>query len=1049
MPAIGPAAEVFPRNRNPRAGHVGPALPQIGLSVSWTEVDGDPAVAVAYAFDVVTSGDTSADRTFRWDVVPALASPIPASRFDGGAYPGGTVTIPAGQPSVTLSITLAASADPPADLFASLALSSPVGCDLAPGRAVWPFKLKGSIVVADAILALDVPDTTFDRDASAQHVYAINVLRTGNLAVSCSATLALAGTGAHPMTAGDFVGGLLSTTVSFAPGDTSVPFTVTTAALAAPAADLTGQVSLSAPTGCKIDPTGASVAVNIPHAIIRPPGVLPPQYTDPDFTGMTPVSPAPTTWTALQTAAAALDNNVLCKTKFIELAASFDYGTTTRLLPWSGYVEPGTGLIYPLVITGPRSSAKTRDPSLKPQFRFLVISGTWLWLYNHAETYPLDGSVVVAGKTWQYQDQPKANPAIAITGTDCFVTRCWIDCPQGIYMGGDATEGFTSPTRARVGANDFYGYPQPTGGSLNAAQIIFNPTGKTLAAQDKPVGCLVYQNFHSQLGETTPTASGFVFYSGEGVDKLPPDHSQPYDLNIRDCWFFNNLILSERKFLIYNKHALNLWRNRVVAVNKWDDTTGTGSAFHYISSRGGNWMGGTVKYNSTEGKSAGNSSCDAQGWNGIVEFNDFNGVEYDIFFHMDQPSGKTLNGANGWRFRGNKNGKYVVGTARNSVYHWYAPLLDLVWEAEQGASWEWQGDSSAGSYNPNGGAIAWDATTGRNTETLMFTESGQPAKTAVAAGQLRKSASTTAVRQLTTAYADADYHGEFTKANKGIGCQDGLVWDHVGDGGGGGDPYALDQGLMTVWWPSDNMPVDYPHTYFRWLPGPGNGFECKAQNNPTDTPHACMNVWHKTAPPDGDCEFNFYATILDANLTADAGADGIFGLFRVRQKGLAAYGANPNLWAKASWRVHPVYTGPGSDFIVRDRTTGYRHSFANHANTTDPSMQFRCLICDGNDNGVDDAVRPTPTTPNPVPTTGTSFLMLQNQKYLLNYRRVGQVATCVKTKVSDGTTQTWAFDDARLGPSGAAVGGWCGFGVYIGRTLRIEPVPGVPFCRAI
>jgi hypothetical protein len=214
----------------------------------------------------------------------------------------------------------------------------------------------------------------------------------------------------------------------------------------------------------------------------------------------------------------------------------------------------------------------------------------------------------------------------------------------------------------------------------------------------------------------------------------------------------------------------------------------------------------------------------------VVEFNDFNGVEYDIFFHMDQASGKTLLGANGWRFRGNKNGKYVVGAARNTVYHWYAPLLDVVWEAEQTATWVWQGNSSAGSYNPNGGTIAWDAATGKNTQTLTFTESGSTAKTAVAAGQLRKSATTSVTPQLTPAYAA----NGFTKAEKGIASSEGLVWDHVGDGGGGGDPYALDASLMTVWWPSDNMAVDYPHTFLTWLPG--GGFECKAQNNPTDTP---------------------------------------------------------------------------------------------------------------------------------------------------------------------------------------------------------------------
>jgi hypothetical protein len=199
------------------------------------------------------------------------AQPDPAARFQGGVYPGATVDIPAGQPSVTVSITLAAQADPPADLFARLVLSSPVGCSLAPGRDVWPFDLKGSVVVTDAILALDVPVTRWAKDAAAQHAYTINVLRTGNTAVSCSATLAVAGTGANPLLAGDFVGGLLSTTVSFAAGDTLKSFTVTTAAAAAAASDETGQVSLSAPTGCKIDPTAASVAVVIPHAIIIPP----------------------------------------------------------------------------------------------------------------------------------------------------------------------------------------------------------------------------------------------------------------------------------------------------------------------------------------------------------------------------------------------------------------------------------------------------------------------------------------------------------------------------------------------------------------------------------------------------------------------------------------------------------------------------------------------------------------------------------------------------------------------------------------------------------
>jgi hypothetical protein len=180
-----------------------------------------------------------------------------------------------------------------------------------------------------------------------------------------------------------------------------------------------------------------------------------------------------------------------------------------------------------------------------------------------------------------------------------------------------------------------------------------------------------------------------------------------------------------------------------------------------------------------------------------------------------------------------------------------------------------------------------------------------------------------------------------------------------------------------------------------------------------------MNVWHKKAPPDGDCEFNFYATILDANVNGGRGAGRHLRPVPARQKGLATYGADPNLWAKASWRTHPPYpSSPGQRQHHPDRTTGYRHSFANHAQTTANSMQFRCRIGRRHDGADNSTLDLTPTTPNPVPTTGTSFLMVQNEKYLINYRRVGNTVTIVKTKVSDGTTQTWAFTTPGSGPSG-------------------------------
>jgi hypothetical protein len=110
--------------------------------------------------------------------------------------------------------------------------------------------------------------------------------------------------------------------------------------------------------------------------------------------------------------------------------------------------------------------------------------------------------------------------------TDCFVTRCWIDSPKGVELGGRTG---VAPIRPRVGANDFYG-TTATPQTDDCGNVHFVCNGKTAATQDKAVGALVYQNFLSQLQDEQGT--GMCFYAGEGVDKNPPDHSQPYDLNL-------------------------------------------------------------------------------------------------------------------------------------------------------------------------------------------------------------------------------------------------------------------------------------------------------------------------------------------------------------------------------------------------------------------------------------------------------------------------------------------------------------------------------------
>jgi hypothetical protein len=111
-------------------------------------------------------------------------------------------------------------------------------------------------------------------------------------------------------------------------------------------------------------------------------------------------------------------------------------------------------------------------------------------------------------------------------------------------------------------------------------------------------------------------------------------------------------------------------------------------------------------------------------------------------------------------------------------------------------------------------------------------------------------------------------------------------------------------------------------------------------------------------------------------------------------------------------------------------------------------MQYRLRKMDGNNNQVDDSTVYTQSVPATVPSGGTSFNFVRNRKYKIVETRVGTTLTTVKTSTTDASdVQTWTFTDPDLGPAGQAVGGWAGFACALGRSIRIEPVAGVPFCQ--
>ena len=312
--------------------------------------------------------------------------------------------------------------------------------------------------------------------------------------------------------AGDLSGGLLNTTVAFTGTELSHDFTITTPPGTAPAADKTGRVAVLGPGGLPASPSQASANVKIPKpGVVAPPaGVLPPQYTDPNLAGMSPAATPPGGWTVpnLRTLLGTLSNTAACKTTFVELPDSFDFGTATVALNYKGWVDTSVtpNKIYPLVLCSQRTRLKSRAaadvakvgalPPPQPERRPMAVAvrAGGRGAARHRPRRDLPGRL--------FHGDPARRSA------DCFITRCWLDSPGCTRT--------NTPVRARIGANDVYGTPRdltqselPPNGDPWMAQLYFICNGKTVATQSKPKGVLIYQNYIGNIRAPNvwPTAS--------------------------------------------------------------------------------------------------------------------------------------------------------------------------------------------------------------------------------------------------------------------------------------------------------------------------------------------------------------------------------------------------------------------------------------------------------------------------------------------------------------------------------------------------------------
>lgn len=168
----------------------------------------------AFTFTITRSGSLDQAKTVDWAVTGAGAHPADGADFLGGALPSGTLTLPAGQASVTLTINVLGDVLAEFDEGFTVTLSNP-----SPGVSITQSTASGTIEADDVVFSVAGPAAQQEGGSGDTTYFDFVVTRSGKLSGSQTINWSVAGLGAHPTSADDFVA--TSGSVVFAANETS------------------------------------------------------------------------------------------------------------------------------------------------------------------------------------------------------------------------------------------------------------------------------------------------------------------------------------------------------------------------------------------------------------------------------------------------------------------------------------------------------------------------------------------------------------------------------------------------------------------------------------------------------------------------------------------------------------------------------------------------------------------------------------------------------------------------------------------------------------
>ncbi|WP_346288025.1 Calx-beta domain-containing protein [Zoogloea sp.] len=215
----------------------------------------------AYTFTVTRSGYLGEAETVNYAIAGTGLNPADGADF-GGSLPSGTLTLPAGQGSVTLTVLVSGDLAGEPDEDFTVTLSNP-----SSGVTITTAAANGTIQADDVVFDVTAPSTALEGNTGDTTYFDFVVTRSGNLSASQTLDWSVAGIGADPTSAADFVA--TSGNITFAAGETSKTIQVPVKGDYSGESNESFRLSLSGPNGVVFTHSTADATITDDEASLR------------------------------------------------------------------------------------------------------------------------------------------------------------------------------------------------------------------------------------------------------------------------------------------------------------------------------------------------------------------------------------------------------------------------------------------------------------------------------------------------------------------------------------------------------------------------------------------------------------------------------------------------------------------------------------------------------------------------------------------------------------------------------------------------------------